>query len=295
MYRRILKSIDRIIGRSLEPTLESALNGVLKTGPETQIAIRQLYDHYRISVLTGAFPELRHTGFRVFSQFEEDGKLLFVFAALDIPVGSFVDIGSADGLNSNCANLALNLGWNGVFIDGSPENIKRGRAFYDRHPGTWAYPPKFIQAMVCRENINQILKESGISCEPDLVSIDIDGNDYWVWEALDCINPKVVIIETHPEFGLRSIVAPYDRDYVYPGKHPEYCGASPVAMTKLARKKGYRLVGANNYGFNLIYVQEQLGVKSLPEVSVQSVLTHPRNRERAALFEPIKDWEFVEV
>ena len=90
------------------------------------------------------------------------------------------------------------------------------------------------------------------------MSIDIDGNDYWVWDAISVTSAKAVIIETHTEFGLKNIVVPYDKDYVYPGRHPDYHGASPVAMEKLARRKGYRLIGANRLGFNTIYLREGL-------------------------------------
>lgn len=90
---------------------------------------------------------------------------------------------------------------------------------------------------------------------------------------------------------LNNIVVPYDKDYVYPGRHPDYHGASPIAMEKLARRKGYRLVGANRFGFNTIYVREGLA-PALPSVSVESILSHPRNKERAVLFEPIRDWEY---
>jgi len=129
----------------------------------------------------------------------------------------------------------------------------------------------------------------------DLMSIDIDGNDYWIWDALTVVEPSVLIIETHIEFGMNSIVVPYGKDYMYPGKHPDYHGASPVAMEKLARKKGYRLVGANNYGFNTIYIKNGIGEDILPLVSVESILQHPRNIERQKRFEPIKDWVYIHV
>lgn len=266
-----------------------------KTSPKTKIAQRHLYHYYRNLVLTGTVPSLQETGFRCFSQFEEDGKLLFIFAALGIPSGTFVDIGAADGVNSNCANLAFNFGWRGVFIDGDPEKIQRGKQLYDTHADTRAYPPRFIHAMAARENINEILGDAALPGDIDLMSIDIDGNDYWVWDAIECITPKVVIIETHIEFGNRSIVVPYDKNYVYPGKHPDYHGASPAAMIKLADKKGYRLIGSNDYGFNTIYVRKGLGEDVLPEVSVETILSHPRNKVREALFEPIKDWDYIEV
>ena len=114
------------------------------------------------------------------------------------------------------------------------------------------------------------------------MSIDIDGNDYWVWDAISVTSPKAVIIETHIEFGLKNIVVPYDKDYVYPGRHPDYHGASPVAMEKLARRKGYRLVGANRLGFNTIYLREGLA-PILPTVSVGSILSHPQPGARSLI------------
>jgi hypothetical protein len=299
MLRRFIRSaIDRILWPVERRIVDNTINSLreqAKTSPETKATQRLLYHYYRNLVATGSLPSLQETGFRVFSQFEEDGKLLFVFAVMGISTGTFADIGAADGINSNCANLALNFGWRGVFVDGNPDNIRRGEAFYRQHPDTWAYPPRFIHAMVTRENINDILRTASLPEDIDLMSFDIDGNDYWVWDAIDCVTPKVVIIETHTEFGLRSIVVPYDRNYVYPGKHPDYHGASPMAMMKLANKKGYRLVGSNDYGFNTIYVRKGLAENVLPEVSVDIVLTHPRNLERATLFDPIKDWEYIEV
>jgi hypothetical protein len=143
--------------------------------------------------------------------------------------------------------------------------------------------------------VNEIIEGAGYNGEIGLLSIDIDGNDYWVWEAITVIDPQVVIIETHNEFGMNNIVVPYDPGYIYPGKHPVYHGASPVAMNKLANKKGYRLVGANELGFNFIFVKNGIAEKDVPEVSVESVLTHPSVREGYLTFEPIKDWNYLEA
>lgn len=220
----------------------------------TKIAQIQLIQKYKELVHSGMEPNFNETGFRVYSQYEEDGLLLFIFALIGTKNRIFVDIGSGNGINSNCANFAINFGWYGAFIDGNAESIAFGTNYYKKHHNTSLFPPKFLKAFVTRENINEIITNCGIQGEIDLLSIDVDGNDYWIWEAITVIKPSVVIIETHPEFLMDSIVAPYDKDYSYPGKHHMYCGASPVAMTKLAKSKNYRLVGANYYGFNSIYV-----------------------------------------
>lgn len=262
--------------------------------PEVQIAQRQLYLHYRELLRKNELPHLSDTGFRVFSQFEEDGKLLFIFSVTGMENKTFIEIGADDGINSNSANLYFNFGWHGLFIDGNKRSIKRGKKFFRKYPHPWFYQPEFICAKVTSENINDLIKRAGIKGEIGLLSIDIDGNDYWIWDAINVTEPGVVIIETHNEFGLRNIVVPYDADYMYPGKHPVYHGASPVAMCNLAKRKGYRLVGANELGFNFIFVKNGLAEKELPEVTVESVLRHPSVEEGYQLFEPIKDWEYLE-
>ena len=261
--------------------------------PSVQIQQRDLFHYYQDCAKSGNFPKLSDTGFRVFSQYEEDGKLLFIFSIIGMENNQFVEIGSNDGINSNCANLFFNFGWYGLFIDCDTWSIKRGKRFYNKYPNPLQYKPKFICEKVTRENVNQIIGEAGISGAIGLLSIDIDGNDYWVWDALSIIDPKVVIIETHNEFGLNNIVVPYDPKSEYSNKHPVYHGASPIAMVKLAKKKGYRLVGANQLGFNFIFIKNGIVDTIIPEVSVESVLTHPSLQEGYKAYEEIKDWDYV--
>ncbi len=261
--------------------------------PAVQIGQRQLFVKYLRWATKNELPPLKDAGFRVFSQYEEDGKILLILAAIGMQNKTFVEIGSDDGINSNCANLALNFGYHGLFLDGNSRSIERGKRFYSKYPHPWMYAPKFKCAKVTAENINELVAEAGLKGDIDVLSIDIDGNDYWVWNALEVVSPNIVIIETHVEFGMRNIVVPYDADYFFPGKHPVYHGASPIAMVNLAKKKGYRLVGANDLGFNFIFVKNGLGEVHLPEVSVESVLMHPSVKESWVRFEPIKDWVFL--
>lgn len=262
--------------------------------PAVQIGQRQLFLQYQNQAETNSLPKIADTGFRVFSQFEEDGKLLYIFSVLGMTNKTFVEIGSDDGVNSNSANLYFNFGWHGLFIDGNPKSIERGRRFFNKYPHNYFFKPTFICDLVKRENVNELIKKGGYEGEVGLLSIDIDGNDYWVWDAIDVIQPQVVMIETHSEFGLENIVVPYDPDYFYPGKHPVYHGASPIAMTKLAEKKGYRLVGSNDLGFNFIFVKNGLADDLIPAVSVASCLTHRSAKEDYKKFEQVKHMEFIE-
>ena len=264
-----------------------------RTSPATKLAIAAFHGEWRARARREEplAPGLG-VGARIFSQFEEDGLLLYLDAVLELEHRTFVDIGAADGINSNCANLALNLGWHGLFIDGNPELVARGRRFYQEHPDSQLWPPVFVQAFITRENINRLILDAAFSGPIGIMSIDIDGNDYWVWEAVSAVDPAVVMIETHIEFGMRNIVVPYDAQHVYPGRHPDYFSASPVAMVRLAGRKGYRLVGANRYGFNLIFVKRGLHEDRVAEVTLESVLRHPRYLARLDRFEAIKDWKY---
>lgn len=261
--------------------------------PSVQIAQRQLFHQYQLQARQNSLPPIAQTGFKVFSQFEEDGKLLYIFSIIGMDNKVFIEIGSDDGVNSNSANLFFNFSWYGLFIDGNPKSIARGRNFYSKYPHPWNYQPTFLCAKVTKENVNQLIADAGYSGEIGFLSIDIDGNDYWIWNALEAVQPKVVLIEVLNEFGMNDIVVPYDDNYVFPGKHPLYHSASPVAMTKLANRKGYRLVGANELGFNFIYVKNGIADDLIPEVSVESLLQHPSNKDGYQKFQEIKDWEYV--
>lgn len=252
-----------------------------------------LVKNYQLFQEKNELPELKDTGFKLFSQFEEDGLLLYIFSLLNFPNKTFIEFGADDGINSNSANLYYHHDFKGLFMDGNSKALERGRHFFKKHGNKNIGSPVFKECMINAENINELIIDAGFEGEVGLLSIDIDGNDYWVWKAMDKIEAQVVIIETHNEFGLNDIIVPYDSTYFYPGKHPDYHGASPIAMTKLAKHKGYRLVGANELGFNFIYIKNDLLVDELPTVSVESLLQHPSNNDAVERFDAIKDWEYL--
>jgi hypothetical protein len=261
--------------------------------PSVQLTQVQLMQQYQHQAIQRNLPAIQSTGFKVFSQFEEDGLLLYLFSVIGMQHKVFVEIGSDDGVNSNSANLFFNFNWRGLFIDANQKSINRGRKFYSKYPHPWQYQPTFVCAKVTAENINQLIQQAGYSGNIGLLSIDIDGNDYWIWKAIEVIQPDVVIIEVLNEFGMHDIVVPYDANFVPPGKHPLYHSASPVAMTKLAAKKGYRLVAANDLGFNFIYIKNELAADLIPTVAVETLLQHPSNAQGQAKFAAIKDWDYI--
>ena len=298
MLKKLVYKILGRIGSALMQNYRPLTELDLKCSPQIKVSQVTIYNFWRNLVRSKKnLPSLSEAGFRVFSQFEEDGLLLYIFSIIGMGSRRFIDIGAADGINSNCANFVIHWGWHGLFIDGDQNKVSRGEGFYANQLDTLLFPPKFCCSRVTAENINTLISDSGFSEKRDieLLSIDIDGNDYWVWKALEVVSPKVVIIETHIEFALHPIVVPYDPDYSYPGKYPHYHGASIKAMAKLAEEKGYRLIGSNLYGFNTIWIKKGLVEKELPTVSIEKILEHPRNAQRAKLFKAIEKQDYIKI
>ncbi len=191
----------------------------------------------------------------IFTNDNEDGILLNIIAKTQCHSKTFVDIGSNDCINSNCANLALHQGWSGVFIDGNKTVLERGRHIYSKHLGKAANRFLFVDAVVTVNNINTILNNRVQQKEVDLLSIDLDGNDYFIWEAITAINPKIVIAEVQVEKGNTDYIPEFNSVFErYESNTPK--GASPLSMLKLANKKGYELVAANKGGYNLFFVRQ---------------------------------------
>lgn len=280
------------IGQAQADRLARKIASHDRWSPQTKVTQAAIKNQWMASTLS-PFP-LETCGFRVFSQFEEDGLLLAIFSLLGDGNRTFLDLGSADGVNSNCANLAINHGWRGAFVDANKKLVANGKRFYEKHPDTWAHPPIFVCGYINRESVNSLVAETRLPSNIDLLSVDLDGNDYWVWHALEQVQPRVVITEIQAHLGMHNIVVPYDSDYRYPGNLPHYHGASLVAMEAMAKQKGYRLVGANFYGFNAIWIRDPEGEQVLPSVSPGWAMRHPRNVEVHRAFGTISSLPFIE-
>jgi len=265
-----------------------------KFSPSTQISQIQLGMQYLESKKKGVLPDFNNTGFKVFSQFEEDGKLFYLFQIIGTDNKIFIDIGSNDGINSNCANLAINHGWHGLFLDADSKAIAIGEKFYSKIPNKWSLKPVFKKAFITPENINILINEAGFSGNVDFLSIDIDSNDYWIWKALNCITPKVVIIESQLAFGNKNLIVPYRNSICNASENDYYYGASTIALTQLANSKGYRLIGANHYGNNLIFVKNGVEEAIFPKIDPEATLQHPFAKEKLQYFEKIKHLAYIE-
>lgn len=203
---------------------------------------------------------------RLFSNMEEDGIILRLIASLHIQNGYFIDIGSNDCINSNCANLAFNFEWKGVFVDADEKLLKIGKRnyrFFGKETGN-----RFVRCFLTLDNINAIIKENSATEEIDFLNIDIDGDDYAIWKAINCIQPKIVLVENKIEYG--------EYDIVVPAKEPfqsSQWGASLVSFNKLANQKGYSLVATNREGFNAFFMRNDcLTLSGFKALNVSEVL-----------------------
>ncbi|MEQ1676524.1 MAG: hypothetical protein ABL876_07480 [Chitinophagaceae bacterium] len=172
--------------------------------------------------------KLADTSFNVFTYHGEDGILAYLISQLkDVPK-TFVDIGSGDCIKSNCANLAVHFGWQGIFIDKDPKQLSVGKCFYKDKIKQGA-SIRFTEAEVTTGNVNQLITDAVYKNNVGLLSIDIDGNDYWIWKAIESIQPEVVLIEAKVEFGYKSLVVPYGQQNHHSADR-EYNGASVAAI-----------------------------------------------------------------
>lgn len=216
-------------------------------------------------------------GFKVFSQSNEDGLIQYLIRKVEIPNKTFIEFGVSDYAECNTRFLLLNNNWSGFVMDGSEANIKSlvNSSVY------WQHDINAEAAFITKENINGLLEKSGFDKEIGILSIDIDGNDYWIWETIDCINPRIVICEYNPIYGGEiSVSVPYDKDFYRTDKHYSnlYWGASLSAYAELGKKKGYRLVCVNQMGHNAFFVRNDAGCP-LPEVPAKDAYRRMSYRE----------------
>jgi hypothetical protein len=197
---------------------------------------------------------------RVFSQNGEDGIIAELFAR--IPNNRFfVEIGVEDGEQCNTSLLARCYGWKGVMIEADGVMFERLKRRYA------TLPVAALNLLVSRENIAPALEALAVPKTLDFLSIDIDGNDYYVWEALHSYRASIVVIEYNASFGrTASKTIAYDPSFVW--SRTRFYGASLAALAKLGTKLGYALLGTDRRGINAFFVRRDLlGTSGFPEKS----------------------------
>ncbi len=199
---------------------------------------------------------LREAEFKVYSQFGDDGIIHYLVSHLPaVPI--FVEFGVEDYLEANTRFLLVHGHWRGLVMDGRPELDKvlmdQGLPMLFHLEGRSAF--------ITAENINDLILGAGFSGDIGLLSLDIDGNDYWVWRAITCVRPQIVVAEYNAVFGAqRAVTIPYAPAFTRQQAHHSwlYFGASLRALCRLAEEKGYAFVGCNSAGNNAYFVLREL-------------------------------------
>jgi hypothetical protein len=194
-------------------------------------------------------------GFRVFSQWGEDGIIEWLLSPKLEP--SFVEIGVGNYSDANTRFLLRRHNWRGLIVDCNEKDVAEIR----RTELMWRYDLTAVHRFIDASNIDDVFSENDYLGEIGLLSIDIDGQDYWIWKRIEAVNPQIVICEYNAVLGdLHPITVPLDADFNRTHAHPSnlYWGASIVAIQRLARDRAYTLIGSNREGCNAFFVRDDL-------------------------------------
>lgn len=248
------------------------------------------------------FSHLADAEFKVFSQYGEDGILQYLIREAGIQQHEriFVEFGVQDYLESNTRFLLQNNHWRGLILDGNPsfmQSVQRSELY-------WRHDLTAMAAWIDRDNINDLIATAGFAGNLGILSIDIDGNDYWIWEAITCVKPVIVVVEWNSVFGPKHPVSvPYNPRFSRSKAHYSclYWGASIAAFTQLAAVKGYALIGSNQAGNNLFFVRKdrcgRLPVSNGKEAYVEARFRDSRDRDGRLNFlsGPVRAMEIAQL
>lgn len=226
----------------------------------------------------GSIADLRDVEFRVFSQWGEDGIIDWLVSRIPDINKSFVEFGVQNYRESNTRYLLIAQNWRGLVMDGSKVHIEDilSQDIY------WRHDLLAKCAFIDRDNINSLIGGSGFNGEIGLLSIDIDGNDYWVWQAIEVVSPVIVVCEYNAVLGdVLPLSIPYVADFYRTRTHHSnlYFGASIRALVQLGESKGYVFVGTASTGCNAFFVRRDHASRVMSELD--QVLVYPSSVREA--------------
>ena len=219
---------------------------------------------------------LNEAEFQVYSQFGEDGIIQYILKHVGAVPQTFIEFGVENYTESNTRFLLQHCNWRGLIIDGNDDSIQSVR----KRDISWRHELTSVCAFITTENINSLFTANGFSGRIGLLSVDIDGNDYWVWDCITAVDPTIVVAEYNSVFGdERAVSVPYSPAFQRSKEHYSnlYWGCSLGALNHLAAKKGYDLVGCNNAGNNAFFVRT--GVSSLKPLTTKEAFVESQFRE----------------
>jgi hypothetical protein len=215
------------------------------------------------TISTKKFNSLQDSEFKIFSQWGDDGIIQYLIKNIEIREKKFIEFGVENYRESNTRFLLMNNNWEGLVLDSSKQNIEQIQKsnFY------WKYDLSAQQCFITKKNINQVIRTNNFHGNIGILSIDIDGNDYYIWDTINCVNADIVIIEYNSLFECaRPITIPYQEDFFRTTAHHSnlYYGASLQSLCDLGQNKGYSFVGSNSAGNNAYFVKSNKMNSILP-------------------------------
>jgi hypothetical protein len=249
----------------------------------------------------GAGVDIQDWECSVYSQNGEDGILMHLFSRIGATSGRFLEFGCGNGVECNSNNLSLGFGWGGLLLDWDELNVAKATRFLRGELANRAARVVVRRELVTPDNVNALISEAlAGESELDLLSIDVDGNDYWIWEAVEGRPARVVVVEYNSTFGHdRAVTVEFDREFDRNEKHASgyYHGASLEALRRLATARGYQLVGCDSAGVNAFFVRSD-AAGGLPALASAEAFVPIRERAAVALgdqFEVISHLPLIEV
>lgn len=201
----------------------------------------------------------------IHSQNGEDGILEEIFKRLGVGKGWFVEFGAADGIRLSNSFALVEKGWQGVDIEGEHSAYLELEETAKKYPKQ-IYPLEaFVSPTGGKNSLDNLLRPTPLPKDFDLLSVDIDSYDWWIWKSLSHYTPKVVIIEINSTFapGIEYVQPTEEGELGDAGK-----GTSFTSMVKLGEEKGYKLVCHTG---NLIFVRNDLVSKlDLPKEELEN-------------------------
>ena len=215
---------------------------------------------------------LEKYAFKGYSQNDEDGMIQEIFRRIGTTDKRFVEFGASDGKENNSVYL-LCQGWTGAWLEGSEEAIEDMKKTFG-----WAIESNQltpVQSFLTKDNINDVIGEAGFQGEIDMLSIDIDGNDYHLWKAIDVVQPRLVVIE-YNAYAPPPVewIMKYKEDYSW--DRTAYFNSSLQSLQNLGREKGYRLVGCSLNGLNAFFGRTDVAGDHFCDDDSAQNLYHPR-------------------
>ncbi|MBF0305509.1 MAG: hypothetical protein HQL40_02355 [Alphaproteobacteria bacterium] len=204
-----------------------------------------------------ALGDLTEAEFSVHSQTGEDGIIDWLVEHLPISSRRFVEFGVGDYRESNTRFLLRHRNWKGLVMEASAANVEAIR----QDPISWRHDLTAGRHFLTRDSIDGLIAGYGFDGDIGILSVDTDGNDYWILEAIECARADILICEYNAVFGdLHAVSVPYVENFDRTRMHPSnlYWGASIRAFERLAAAKGYTFIGGNVAGHNAFFVRDAL-------------------------------------